>query len=283
MPATTDRNRVSSEPAGSSPTGLPDALRVRGADAVQFLQAQLTLDLDQCELDEPASFSWCDPRGRVLTSGWLLRREPDFVLLLASGRGKAVGQALERYVLRAEVRLEADELELVPGESGAGAGLSLPGEPRRQFQLLERPGPVISAPQIAAWQLAGVRAGVCELPAALAGRWLPQMLNLDLMAGVSFTKGCYPGQEIIARTYHLGKVKRRLFRYATDTVAPAPGTDVWIDGRKVGAVVVSAQDGADCELLAVVELEHARSRLQLAGNQEAELVPLPLPYEIPVA
>lgn len=281
MQATTDANSDAREPAGSSRDGLPDALLVRGADAPRFLQAQLTIDIDQSADTGPTAFSWCNPQGRVLASGWLLNRNPEFVLLLADSRGTDVGQALQRYVLRDQVSLDPDRLKVAPGETIAGENLSLPGVPPRHFQLLDTAGPAIDAAQAAAWQLAGIRAGVCELPAALAGRWLPQMLNLDLMDGVSFSKGCYPGQEIIARTYHLGKVKRRLFRFATDASAPSPGTDILLGERKVGTVVVSAQADQGSELLAVVELEHGRSRLQLASDLQIELAPLPVPYEIP--
>ena len=282
MSASKDANYGASDQTSTGALAAPAALSVRGADAARFLQAQLSVDVDRCADNEPAAFAWCNPQGRVLASGWLLRRDETYVLMLASGRATEVGQALGRYVLRDKVILEPGTVAVVPCEKNARDSVRLPGSPARYFQLREDPGPVDTA-QAVAWQLAGIRAGVCELPAALAGRWLPQMLNLDLIGGVSFTKGCYPGQEIIARTYHLGKVKRRLFRYAVDNGSPSPGAEVSLGSRKVGVVVVSAPAGESSELLAVIELEHASAGLQLAADPQSRLVPLPLPYEIPAA
>jgi folate-binding Fe-S cluster repair protein YgfZ len=104
------------------------------------------------------------------------------------------------------------------------------------------------------------------------------MLNLDELAAVSFDKGCYPGQEIIARVHNLGGVKRRARRYAAPAAPPAIGTPVLAAGAQVGEVVRSAAAPSGCELLAVVEHAAAGSPLTCA---DAPLDELPLPFEVP--
>jgi len=106
------------------------------------------------------------------------------------------------------------------------------------------------------------------------------MLNLDLLGGISFEKGCYTGQEIIARTHYRGAVKRRMFRFGAACAPPAPGTRVLSAGQHAGDVVDSAPAGEGCELLAVVSLAQANQALQLDDTQQSPLHGLPLPYEV---
>ena len=105
------------------------------------------------------------------------------------------------------------------------------------------------------------------------------MLNLDLLAAISFTKGCYTGQEIVARTQHLGRIKRRMLRYvASDAAPPAPGDALLFDNAKVGEVVRAAPTAGGSELLAVVGLE-SRERALSSASGDA-FAPAPLPYAI---
>jgi folate-binding protein YgfZ len=112
-------------------------------------------------------------------------------------------------------------------------------------------------------------------------RFVPQMLNLDLLDGISFDKGCYPGQEVIARVRHLGSVKRRMRRYACEKPdAPSPGTEVIAaDGTAVGEVVRAAKADSGIEVLAVVDHTAAGKALEVEGSALSELS---LPYTVPV-
>jgi folate-binding protein YgfZ len=129
------------------------------------------------------------------------------------------------------------------------------------------------------WIAADVAAGLPQVFAATTGQFTPQMLNLDLLEGVSFAKGCYTGQEIIARTQHLGRVKRRTLRFRLPAgPAPSPLQGLYLDDVKVADVLMSATTAAGVELLAVTNLDAGERPLLLEDGRVAE--PLPLPYRV---
>jgi folate-binding protein YgfZ len=132
---------------------------------------------------------------------------------------------------------------------------------------------------VPAFELAAIRDGEPMVVARTREHWVPQMLNLDLVGGVSFAKGCYTGQEIVTRTQHRGQIKRRMLRYAAPGAAPpAPGDAILTGSGKAGEVVRAAADASGTELLAVVTLEHTNSPLRLENG--VALVPQPLPYAL---
>ena len=134
-----------------------------------------------------------------------------------------------------------------------------------------------SAPASAA-ELAEIRLGIPAVTSAVAERHVAQMLNLDKLDAVSFDKGCYPGQEIIARVHNLGGVKRRARRYGSPADPPTVGAAVLAAGAQVGEVVRCAPARLGCELLAVVDHAAADTPLTCAGSPLAEL---PLPFAVP--
>jgi folate-binding Fe-S cluster repair protein YgfZ len=109
------------------------------------------------------------------------------------------------------------------------------------------------------------------------------MLNLDALRGISFDKGCYTGQEIIARTHYRGAIKRRMFKFAAACTAPAPGTRVVNGNAHAGEVVDAVSTAPGCELLAVVNLDHATAALSLDGVPDSVLTRLTLPYSLETA
>ena len=132
------------------------------------------------------------------------------------------------------------------------------------------------------WDIHGIAAGAATVLAATSDHFIPQMLNLDLLGAVAFDKGCYPGQEIVARTRYLGQVKRRLYRFASSGPAQ-PGAAIHAaDGSIAGTVINSARKpGADYELLAVITEGSSRASLRLGAADGATLRPLALPYDLP--
>jgi folate-binding protein YgfZ len=140
---------------------------------------------------------------------------------------------------------------------------------------LSRPNPLAQAE----WLAADIASGLPHVFAATSEQFTPQMLNLDLIDGVSFTKGCYTGQEIVARTHHLGRVKRRAMRFhiAAGAAAPALLSGLLLDGVKVADVLMTAETEGGIDLLAVTNLDAARKALQLEDDRSAE--PRALPFD----
>ena len=250
-------------------------LRVSGADAHAYLQGQLTSDVGEISESVSRLAAWCSPKGRVLalfrlladpTGGYRVVCERWFVAALLT--------RLRMFILRADVRIDdaGDELEVagvagvraLPGRFAAWAGsagvddaavadevtiVRVPGRHRR-FLVSGSPDRIdsIASAEMAgrarradtgAWRLADICAGVPRITADTSDSYLPQMLNLDRLRAVSFEKGCYVGQEIVARAQHLGRVKRRA--YVARTIAAAEGDPILDatedEARKVGDVV----------------------------------------------
>jgi folate-binding protein YgfZ len=133
-----------------------------------------------------------------------------------------------------------------------------------------------------AWRLANIRAGIPTVWAETRESFVPQMLNLDLLAAISFSKGCYVGQEIIARTQNLGRIKRRMYRFETPAAAEIqPGDPVYADGSSAGTVVDAVTTGKISELLAVIRIESMVHTLSLAESGAIPLASVQLPYSVP--
>jgi folate-binding protein YgfZ len=168
---------------------------------------------------------------------------------------------------------------------------ALPQDPTRIFLICESTQAVNGAAGDNAgfeqrWRMADIRAGLPQVYAATQEQFVAQMLNLDLVDGISFKKGCYTGQEIIARTQHLGRIKRRMMRLALPAGHYAPGNAVRLaDGRR--GVLVDAVDSGDgqCEALAVLPLQaNAATAEDIGGSNEVSVAtPLELPYGLDVA
>lgn len=227
-------------------------LLVSGADTRSFLQGQLSADVDALTSSRAMLASCNSAQGRVQAVVWLVERGAGIALILPASMAELTATRLRKYVLRSKVEIEA-----------SATAIDLP-EPHPYRE------PV--------WQLAGIRAGLPQVYPQTHETFVAQMLNLDLLNGVSFEKGCYTGQEIIARTHFRGAIKRRMFRFECACPPPAPGTRILIGEQHAGDVVDAAAAGAGCELLAVINLAHQDAELKLEGG--AQLRKLPLPYSV---
>ena len=280
-------------------------LEAHGADAATFLHAQLSRPVADLDPSSAPLAAWADPRGRVRA---LLRlcQLPDRWLLIAPRDGADdFLKKLRMFVLRSKVTLaRADDVAVTALLGDGDEWLAARGVPsdtlpnrmvRREDVIYVRIGPsywqALGAPAALESLTAGlgnagtsdaalaeIRLGLPAITPALADRFVAQMLNLDELDAVSFDKGCYPGQEIIARVHNLGGVKRRARRYAAPGAPPALGAPVLAAGSQVGEVVRSAETRSGCELLAVVDHAAAGSPLTCLG---APLAELPLPFEVP--
>ncbi|MBN1238456.1 MAG: folate-binding protein YgfZ [Gammaproteobacteria bacterium] len=283
-----------------------------GTDAVEFLRAQLTND-PPAEHGAFATAAWCDARGRVRALFHVLRAGDErCVLVTERETADAVLKAMRMYVLRAKVELRAVEewrVAAIVGDAGdvaawakqrvgpdrahrlqVGAGLAYAVGPAPAVERAVGGLKKTEAQQI---ELDAIRLGLPRVRGAAMLQYVPQMLNLDRIGAVSFTKGCYPGQEVVARLHHRGSVKRRMqrFSFEHDGANALPGAgDAIVVGNDdssegsghsdaVGEVIRSASVDAHGELLAVVQLDVLGSPLRLDGGARALLRHEPLPYD----
>jgi folate-binding protein YgfZ len=298
---------------------LPDLglIRASGDDSELFLQGQLTNDITEVTQEHSQLSGYCTPKGRLLATMRVISHGGDFLLLMPRERLTAVLQRLSMFVLMSKVTLSdaSDELQAI-GLYGdcttslpAGDMPALPDDciaavdgvtivriaadaPRilligsdgaitqRRQHLGETTAPATDQQ----WRLLDIRAGLPTVFDATVEAFVPQMLNMHLVNGVSFTKGCYTGQEIVARMHYLGKLKRRMYHVAVEGECPASGTDLYSpqsqSGQGSGKIVMSAAtaEGA-CEALAVIEVANAEAgQLRLDDEDGAKLKILQLPY-----
>jgi hypothetical protein len=289
-------------------------IRVSGEERARFLQGQLTQDVGAAGPASSAVYGWASAQGRLLVTGQLLDAEEALWLTVPADLADAVARRLRMYVLRARVAIEVsarvvmglfarevaplalDGATLGPGPlaSASGAGwlaARAAGDPSRVLLAAEpgaaaapRPAHDAEAAASGAWQLADIRAGIPTLAPATSEAFIPQMVNLDLVGGVAVAKGCYAGQEIITRTRHLGRIRRRMLRFAWPGPGlPLPGDAVHGAGGEAGRVVAAAPLPGGGEALAVVRLEALAGGLWADEAHARPLARLPLPYAVPEA
>lgn len=269
---------------------LPDIglVRVQGRDAVAFLQAQTMNDVRALA---PGQWHWSgllSPKGRVLALFAVLRESEDALWLVAPDwTGDELAAHLRRFVFRSKLTLApcpdwsaaAGPAVACPapnrmaGDPAGGFALDLGGQGgQRTLWLLPDAHAALAPPDPAttlAWHQADLAHGLPRLAPPQREAFTPQMLSLERLAAFSLKKGCYPGQEIVARTHYLGQAKRGLVRFEADPPVPAGTPVLDAEGRERGTVAASA--GPD--LLAVLPTSEPLESLNVAGEA---LQPKPL-------
>jgi tRNA-modifying protein YgfZ len=279
-------------------------LRVRGADALTFLQGQLSNDVMRLASGQLQLSGYHTPQGRAIA---LLRLTPlasdDILGVLPRELVAPVVTRLKRYVLRAKAQLTDESAQWTlrgyqgPAPAIPPEALCLPWGSSRHLLLI----PGSSAPSAedapagtaADWAAADIADGLPQVYVATSEAFVAQMLNLDVTDGIALDKGCYTGQEIIARAHYRGQVKRRMQRF--ESQAPCdlkPGqTGVLADGRSFKVVEAVARDDAHCEFLAVTNpalspgnAAAPSEEAEPAAQSEIRIIEarqLALPYELP--
>ena len=300
----------------------------RGPDAASFLNSQLTVDVTTVDARRWQLGAYCSPKGRVVALFEMWRADDGFCLLLPAEQVEPLRSRLARYVLRSKVRLDdvtshwAVFAMTGPGieEALRSAGLQcpkeawtghpqddggrlvrLPASPRTGARLmLIAPGPTIEAwrknlaslapVDAGVWWWSKIDAGLPDVFAVTQERFVPQMLNLDVLGAVHFRKGCYPGQEIVARSQYLGKLRRRMMRAHADR--GSPGEDIFDENQgadlgPVGTVVMAAgspEGGVDLLFECPTEMAGtAQLRVGQAQSGSMRLGELPYPMINPTA
>ena len=277
---------------------LPDlgALRITGADAQRFLQGQVSSDVTQLSSERSLLAGYHNPQGRAIALLRLILVAPDDILaVLPRELCAPVASRLSKFILRAKVKLEdvserfnihgvvaADDAPpLAPGP--ASTLVRIAAAPARWLHISPADGPKMARGDRQRWRSFDIAGGHPQVYAATCEEFIAQMLNLDALGAIAFDKGCYTGQEVIARAHYRGRVKRRMQRFETaaaqDLIPGAVGR--LSDGRAFKVVdAVKRVDGV-CEFLAVTALAVRDEAQQDSQASIIEATALPLPYSLP--
>ena len=281
-------------------------LQASGSDARAFLHAQLTNDIEGLAAEQARYAGWCSAKGRLLASFLVVPHADGYLLQLSRDLAPAVAKRLSMFILRSRVKIgDASDAWSQFGLWGDGAeaalaefGLAPPEHQlvvaRHENMLAVRVAtqrylllaPIAERARIGAlpgasveslWTLEEIRSGRPLITQATQDQFVPQMVNYERFGAVDFQKGCYPGQEIVARAQYRGQVKRRMVRVRTP-LPLRPGQHLYSDdlpGQASGTVVNAAGD----EALAVVQVSTLEQGVALrAESHGAPLEVLPLPY-----
>lgn len=291
-------------------------ISVTGIEAASFLQGQLSNDIQQVTAERAQLSSYSSPKGRAYTTFQIMQRQGVYYLSLSSDVLETVLKRLRMFVMRSKVVLENACESLVhfgyadpEGEKRLQAILgnypkqtldviqvnnltiirqaaSVPrfdiyGELDEARQLWSRLNVQAAAVGGIAWDYFDIEAGIPKITAASMEAWVPQMLNLHLIDGINFKKGCFPGQEVVARLKYLGKNKRQMYRIAIESIQlPTVGSKIQdAQGEEVGEILnaVLSPSGDHIEALAVLKIAASEQALNLAGSKVRLL---PLPYSL---
>ena len=294
-------------------------IRATGEDAASFLHNLFSNDVQHLGRERAERCGFCSPKGRLLADFLIWREGQDYLLQLSSDIQPGMLKKLGMYVLRSKVKLSDANSDIVLlGVAGTGAVAALralgAGIPSSQYDVLRfdagtairldehriqlavhanaavplwnKLASLASPVGTPAWRWLEIAAGVPHITSATQEEFVPQMANLELIGGVSFTKGCYPGQEIVARTKYLGKVKRRTYRASVQSDCPQPGTDLFspdLTDQSCGKVIEAAPSpSGGCELLASMLMSSAEAgdvRVGSADGPRLSFLALPYPLD----
>ncbi len=305
--------------ASFAPLPAVGYLEFDGADTASFLQGQLSNDVAALAVGHAQWSSYNSPKGRMLATMLLWRATPtSFRAFVAADLAESLRKRLAMFVMRAKVVVTdltpagvrfgiAGRDAIHAAERALGAGeVAGHGVTRDGIDIVTTPDGrvLVQAPQAARdgiahrlaahatsvdaahWDWLAIAAGIPSISASTQDLFIAQAANWDLVGGVSFRKGCYPGQEIIARMQYLGKLKERLVRLHHDGAAPAPGTHLYsaVFGDQACGTIVNAAPAPDggSDLLAVAQTSAAEGgALHLGQPDGPVLALLALPYAVP--
>ncbi len=288
-------------------------IRATGEENAAFLHNLMTNDVTGIAADGTRYAGFCTPKGRLLASFLIWHEGPELWLQLAADIQPAMLKKLSMYILRSKAKLHDGSDRVLIGLAGPQAAVALqalgisapelnktatvPGGQvitvaKGRFELAldvaaaQAAWPVLKQHAVPAglntWRLKDIADGMPRIVAATQEQFIPQMVNFEVVGGVSFKKGCYPGQEIVARTQYLGKIKRRMYRVSVDALTAA-GADLYAPEtgeQSCGNVVIAAQTGTTTsEALVVLQASTVDAgEVHLSSPSGPRLNFLPLPY-----
>lgn len=297
-------------------------IQASGADAEEFLQGQLTNDVRLVNHQVSQLNAYCNPKGRILACFRLFMVDTNYYLHMPRSLVESTLKRLQMFILRSKVILKDDSdtyvrfglvgdnsptvlqdtLDAIPHHPnevlhtegitlmrlpGPATRFEIHGETKKLIPLWDRLKETAQPVGAGLWSLLDIQAGIPTITPETADIFVPQMVNLQALDGVSFIKGCYSGQEIVARMQYLGALKRRMYRAHIDThKTPRAGDDLYSsatqDQQSKGKIVTAqANPESGFELLAVIQIATAEADdVHLSHATEAKLNLLELPYPL---
>ncbi len=283
-------------------------LTITGKDTAKLLQGQLTCNVNEISESKSNFTAMCNAKGRAIATFLLAKKADAFLIILPDDLLETVKRKLQLYVLRSDVKItdSTDGLCLLGLSNPAYTGsaftaesqddilfVNLPGKQGRKLLIADADNGLrfwseqtgangVSNASAEAWRYLDIVSGLPWVTAATSEEFIPQMLNLDKLGGISFNKGCYTGQEIVARTHYLGKAKRGLFLAACKSaILPAPNSNVIRLGDTepvtIGKVLQSQSSHDDCIMQVVLqtgETEYGDLVAQNLALQDDALTPI---------
>jgi len=253
-------------------------LKLSGIENEAFLQAQLSNDISKLDEESVQINAYCQHQGKILALFWAIRAGDDFLLSFPLDLLDSIKTRLQMFVLMADVKItDVTEQYVQIGVIGKFQKDSL--AINEQLSLILADPKNLSKFDLTSqdyWDKACIDSFLPEINIASTETFIPQMLNLDINeVGVNFSKGCFPGQEVVARLHYLGKAKRRLFAFKSDSPLSIGDTLHCAESKSAkasGSVVSQVKFGADFYCLATLEVENKDNKITINNDQGPTLI-----------
>ena len=267
-------------------------VEIKGGDSAEFLQGQMTQDIYSIEDSEATLTSVLNPQGRIISTAFVFKWGESFILMVSNEVLDKLISWLSRFILRSEVEITKLENSIfglnqenakklcnilnvenndISFESDESCLKTIEADDERAFLIGKSENLLddlsISTLTTKDWKMSDINAGIPIIYGENIEKFIPQMVNLDLINGISFSKGCYTGQEIVARVQHKGKVKQRMFRITgkASNKKINSGSAIFFADTKVGTVIESLEDNGYINALGVINNDASKKELSVEG------------------
>ena len=267
-------------------------VEIKGGDSAEFLQGQMTQDIYSIEDSQGSVTSILNPQGRIISTAFVFKWGESFILILNNEVRDKLIAWLSRFILRSKVEITKSEDSIfglnqehakelcsalnvetkdIGFESDESCLKTIEADDERAFLIGKSENLLddlsISTLTTKDWKMSDINAGIPIIYGENIEKFIPQMVNLDLINGISFSKGCYTGQEIVARVQHKGKVKQRMFRITgkASNKKIDSGSAIFFADTKVGTVIESLEDNGHINALGVINNDASKKELSVEG------------------
>ena len=260
-------------------------LSFSGSDAKEFLQGQMTQDINTISDQSYKMTSILNPKGRIIVTGLIKEFKGNIFLIISKDLSEDCVQWLSRYILRSDVKISIEKNYIFGLNNENQKQLFKYDENQQQLNIsqisMDHSRYILLADDEASlknksiesineseWILSDITRGLPILSKESSEKYIPQMINLDLLEGISFSKGCYTGQEVVARVQHRGKIKQRMFHITTESNKSEieHQSEIMHENSKVGSLVNSIINKDILHSLAVINIDDSEKKLILKGK-----------------